>query len=118
MRKLATMATMVVLIGLAAALFAGCNDDADKAYLPPFIGTDPATGGQVPAGVPLTEADLAPGVVALPPGTTTPANCVFNGRVTSGCDPAQIKSICNDGTGSCSTGSGTCSGHGGVCATL
>lgn len=125
MRKLATIATMVVLIGLAAALFAGCNDDADKAYMPPFIGVDPATGGQpvvlAPDADPAT--DPVQDVAALPPAVTAPPvaggpACAFNGRVTRGCNPAQIKSICNDGTGSCSTGPGTCSGHGGVCVTL
>lgn len=114
MRKLGTLAMMVILVGLAAALFAGCNDDAQKAYLPPNIGTDPATGGQAPAAA----NDLDPVAVVLPPAVQLPAGCTFNGRVTRGCTAAQVKSICNDGTGSCSTGPGTCSGHGGVCATL
>ncbi len=88
------------------------------------------TGGIAAAGALLTQAgeghggtapaapadDTVPG--SPPPGLVPPASCPLNGMITRGCDPADVRTICNDGTLSCSTGPGTCSTHDGICVTF
>ncbi len=120
--SLRKMSTLLLMAALVVAALVGCEDNIGaKAHLPPNIGAvtlipAPVANVATPTPTPTTVADTDPGTLA--PGVVSPVACPFNGQVTRGCDPAQVRSICNDGTGSCSTGSGTCSGHGGVCVTL
>lgn len=81
LRKLGSLSLMIGLLSLGFGLLAGCDDDeVKKAFLPPNIGTDPATGGQAPAAASVETAPLAaesPAATVAPPAV---APAQFVGR--------------------------------------
>lgn len=113
-RKLMDAAAIVALVVVGAlGVLGGCSD-GEPFDRPLSTVENSITNPRTP------KASTGPGAISQPGGPGGPGGgCPsFNGQTPAGCDPANIRTICNDGTGSCSAGSGTCSGHGGVCRTL